>query len=145
MKPKLVVAFQKATTEHFGAVAKSLGLELRAIKPDVYELLSPTCRVVVMCGVGHRTDFIVTVEPRSRALLLAEEPHKFGLGVIARYYGESLGSTLPFERVIEAQDVHTEIQMLAARTGTLCHRFLTGDMSDWQPLEAWFNKQPRAA
>jgi hypothetical protein len=144
MKPELVAAFHEATSEHFGTLARSLGLELRAMKPDVYELLSPTCRVVVTCGVGHRTDFIVTVEPRSRTLLLAEGSHKFGLGVVARYYGESLGSTLPFERVVEVQDVNTEIQMLAARTAALCHRFLSGDMSDWQPLETWFDKQPKA-
>jgi hypothetical protein len=144
MKPELVAAFQNGTTEHFGALAKSLGLELRAIKPEVYELLSPTCRVVIMCGVGHRTDFIVTVEPRSRVLLLAEGPHKFGLGVIADYYGETLGTTLPYERVIQPDDVRAEVQMLASRTAALCQRFLSGDMSDWQPLEAWFNKQPKS-
>ncbi len=92
-------------SEHFGALAGSLWLELRALKPEAYELCGHTCRVVIMCGVGHATDFIVTVEPRSRALLLAEGPHKFGLGVIAQFYGETLRTTLPHERVIQADDV----------------------------------------
>jgi hypothetical protein len=143
MEPQLLNAFREATTEHFGALAKSFGLRLAPLKPEIYEIHAPACRVRILweepCSSPTRP--VVFVEPKSRDLLLAEGHHDLALRIIAEYYGDSLPTLLPAERPWLEDDVRSEIQMLAQKTGTLCHRFLAGDTSDWQALESWFKRR----
>ena len=85
--------FDEGVTQFFEPLAKRIKLPLQKLKDGIYEIAGETFTMRIRRGIGHSRDFLVTLSEKSSTPLSPDElGREVGLGVIAEFNGQKLGT-----------------------------------------------------